>query len=554
MEQSVLESLLNQFIIDWENEIVEFKQLDDSYSTSKIGQYFSALSNEANLRNEEKAWLILGVDNVSRTVVGTNYRREKEKLHSLKHQIAQGTEPSITFCDIHELHTEKGRVLLFEIPAAPFGIPIAWNGHYYARAGESLTSLGLEKQDRIRAQVGLSDWTAQIVPDASIMNLDPVALKKAREAFTQKYANQLDITDIMNWSDVAFLDRAKLTKGGKITRAALLLLGSPESAHFLSPYLAQLTWKLEGEEQAYEHFGLPFMLTSSLLYHKIRNIKLKILPENELIAIEIAKYDQKIVLEALHNCIAHQDYSRHGRIIVTELLDRLMLENLGSFYEGQPDDYIPGHKTPQRYRNPCLIQAMVEIGMIDTMGYGIHKMFTRQARRYFPLPDYDLSNAQKVKMTIYGQIVDLAYSRMLIQKTNLTLAEIVALDRVQKHLSLSDEVIKHLRREKLIEGRKPNFYVSASIADATATTVDYIHTRAQDNAYYQKLVIDYLDKFGSATREKIDKLLLPKLSVALDETKKQKKINNLLTDMRNKGKIENVGSRRSPTWQLQDKK
>ena len=179
MDQTAIELLLTQLIEDWESEIVEFKQADDSYSTSKIGQYFSALSNEANLRNAEKAWLIFGVDNTTHTTVGSDYRCEKDKLQSLKHQIAQGTEPSITFRNIHELHTDKGRVLLFEIPAAPRGIPIAWNGHYYARAGESLTSLGLDKLDRIRLQVGSSDWTAQIITDATIDDLDPTALQKA---------------------------------------------------------------------------------------------------------------------------------------------------------------------------------------------------------------------------------------------------------------------------------------------------------------------------------------------------------------------------------------
>ncbi len=249
----------------------------------------------------------------------------------------------------------------------------------------------------------------------------------------------------------------------------------------------------------------------------------------------------------------HQDYSLHARIIVTEFLDRLVLENAGSFYEGRPDDYISGHKTPRRYRNPFLTQAMAELGMIDTMGCGIHEMYTGQARRYFPLPDYDLTEPHAVKMTIYGRIVDLAYSRMLIQKTNLTLDDIVALDRVQKHLSLSNEAIKHLRREKLIEGRKPHFYVSASIATATATTVDYIHTRAQDNGYYQKLIIDYLEKFGSASRSKIDKLLWSKLSDALDDSQKQNKITYLITQMRSKGIIFNTGSRKSPTWALMKK-
>jgi ATP-dependent DNA helicase RecG len=197
---------------------------------------------------------------------------------------------------------------------------------------------------------------------------------------------------------------------------------------------------------------------------------------------------------------------------------------------------------------------MVEIGMIDTMGYGIHEMYSGQARRYFPLPDYDLSDPNSVKITIYGRIVDLSYTRMLIQKTDLTLEEIVSLDRVQKHLPLKDEVIKQLRKEKLIEGRKPNFHVSAFIADATSTQADYILTRAQDNSYYQKLIIDYLQHFKSATRKEIDKLLWTKLSDALDKEKKLKKIDNLLTNLRSSGFIKNIGSRKSPAWQLQDEK
>ena len=551
--QQNLESLLEQLIDNWENELVEFKQPNDSYSTSDIGKYFSALANEANLKHVGKAWLVFGVDNRSRKIVGSTYRQDKEKLNSLKLQISQGADPSSGFIDIHELNTPSGRVVLFEIPAAPRGIPISWQGHYYARAGESLIALSTEKFERMRRQVLGTDWTAEIVPNITIKNLDLVAIKKAKALFAQKHANRFKIEEVMGWSDAVFLDRAKLTIDGQITRATLLLLGNAESAYFLSPHPAQLTWKLEGEERAYEHFGLPFILTTSLLYQKIRNIQLRILPENELVAIELAKYDQKIVLEALHNCIAHQDYLRHGRIIVTELPDRLILENIGSFYEGEPDDYIAGRKTPQSYRNPWLTQAMVEIGMIDTMGYGIHEMYSGQARRYFPLPDYDLTDPNAVKITIYGRIVDLAYTRMLIQKTDLTLEDIVSLDRVQKHLPLKDEIIQHLRQEKLIEGRKPHIHVSASIANVTATQADYIHHRAQDNTHYQKLIADYIEKFSSATRKDIDKLLFSKLSDALTTPQKQNKIGYLLTSMKNKGIIQNAGSCKSPSWELQDK-
>ncbi len=554
MDQAAIQLLLTSLIATWENEVVEFKQAGKDYDTNKIGEYFSALSNEANLRNVERAWLVFGVNNKTRSIVGSDYRQDHERLHSLKMQIAAETEPSITFRDIYEFQAPQGRVVLFEIPAAPMGMPIGWKGHYYSRAGESLTSLGLDKQDEIRRQMGATDWSAQVVPGATLAHLDTGALTRAREAFAKKYANRFEPDEVMRWTDGAFLDRAKLTQDGQITRTALLLLGKEDAAHLLSPNPAQMTWKLEGAERAYQHFGPPFLLNTTVLYQKVRNIQLRILPDDQLLAIELAKYDQKIVLEALHNCIAHQDYTRNARIVVTERPDRLIFENEGAFFEGLPADYFSGNKTPRRYRNPFLAQAMAELNMIDTMGYGIHEMYLGQARRYFPMPDYDLSEPQAVKMTIHGSIVDPAYSRLLIQKTDLPLQDIFALDRVQKKLPLDDAMVKHLRRAKLIEGHKPNLHVSAAVAMATGNKADYIRTRAQDDEFYVKLITDYLVKFNQATRKEIDTLLLPKLSDALTGDQKVTKINNLLTKMRRQKSIVNAGSDRASLWKIAEKK
>lgn len=550
MTPAELNSLLEQLIATWENEVVEFKQAGNDYDTDKIGEYFSALSNEANLRSTEHAWLVFGIDNKTRTVVGSDYRMEMERLQSLKIQIAQATEPSITLREIHVLNHSKGRVVLFEIPPAPRGIPIAWKGHYYARAGESRTSLGLDKLDEIRQQTLQQDWSAQIITGATLTDLDETAVNKAREFFAQKYANRFATDEVMNWPLTTFLDRARLTQNGQITRTAILLLGKAESAYFLLPNPAQLTWKLEGQERAYEHFGPPFLLNTTLLYQRIRNIQLRILPQDELIPIEVSKYNQKIVLEALHNCIAHQDYARNGRVIVTEQPDRLIFENEGGFFEGQPDEYIEGDKTPRRYRNPFLTQAMAELNMIDTMGYGIHLIYRGQVQRYFPLPDYDLSQPSAVKMTLYGGVVDPAYSRLLIQKTDLPLVDVLALDRVQKKLPIPDEAAGRLRKAGLIEGRKPNFHVSALVANATASKVDYIRTRAQDDAFYAKLLTDYLERFGQADRAEINKLLINKLSDALSDEQKEGKIGNLLTKLRRNKRILNTGTRSHPLWRL----
>lgn len=550
MDPVTLSALLASLIATWENEVVEFKQAGDGFSTDEIGKYFSALANEANLRGGERAWLVFGVHNASRAVVGTDYRREPARLQSLKQQIAENTTPRITLRDIHILAHPGGRVLLFEVPAAPRGMPIAWKGHYHARAHESLAPLGLDKLDEIRDQTLAQDWTAQPVPGATLAELDAAAVQQARQSFAQKHANRFAPDEVAGWPLASFLDRARVTADGQVTRTALLLLGRAESAWRLSPHPAQLTWKLEGPERAYEHFGPPFLLSTTQLYQRIRNIQLRLLPQDALLPVEVAKYDQKIVLEALHNCIAHQDYSRNGRVVVTEQLARLLFENEGGFFEGQPLDYLDGHKIPRRYRNPFLAQAMAALNMIDTMGWGIHDMHARQARRYFPMPDYDLGEGNAVRLSIHGGVVDPAYSRLLIQNTDLPLGDVLALDRVQKKLPIPDEAAVALRRAGLIEGRKPGYRVSARVAAATGDLSTYLRDRGHSDVFYAKLLTDFLASRGYATRGEINALLLSKLGNALTDRQKYVKVGNLLGKLRRKQVIVNAGSDAAPRWQL----
>lgn len=553
MNEESLGSLLDRLVTMWESEVVEFKEARANFNSSDLGKYTTALANEANLRGHDRAWLVFGVSDKTRDVVGTTYKTSQSHLDADKMLVQTGTG-SFTFREIHTLTHPNGRVILFEIPAAPRGMPISWNGHYWGRAGESLVALGQDKLDEIRAQTLGTDWSAQIVDGAALSDLDPVAIATARERFVEKHANRVSNVDVAGWSDQTFLDRAKVTQNGMITRTALLLLGKSESAWKLSPHPAQITWNLRGDEDAYEHFFPPFLLASSTLFSRIRNFQIRILPHDQLLAHEVSKYDQSVVLEALHNCIAHQDYSQDSRVVVTEHPDRLVFENDGGFVDGSPALYATGEKSvPRKYRNIWLVQAMAELNMIDQMGYGIHRIYEAQRRRFFPLPDYDLDDSNAVKLTIHGRIVDPAYSRLLMQQTGLELRDVLALDRVQKKLPIANEAIRHLRRAKLIEGRKPNFFVSKKIAAATSTMADYVRTRAQDDEFYAKLLTDFLSGAGMATRKDVDQLLLDKLSDALTLEQKLKKIANLLTKLRRQGRIVNSGNRAAPQWQLAER-
>ena len=188
--------------------------------------------------------------------------------------------------------------------------------------------------------------------------------------------------------------------------------------------------------------------------------------------------------------------------------------------------------------------------MIDTMGYGIHRMNKGQAKRYLPLPDYDLSEQNVVRMTLYGGVVDPAYSQLLMQKTDLSFIDVLALDRVQKKLPIPEEAIVRLRRGKLIEGRKPAFHVSAVVAAATDNRAEYIRTRSLDDEHYKALILEYLESFNQASRAEINSFLNSKLSDALNEIQKNNKITNLLSNLRRSGKIRNDGSDAAPKWRL----
>jgi len=141
-----------------ETEVFELKEAKNNFDFNRLGKYFSALSNEANLKGKPHAWLIFGVKDKGRTVVGSRFRQNREDLDSLKGEIANKTTNRITFIEIYELHLPEGRVVMFQIPAAPKGIPIAFDGHYYGRDGEELSPLNLEELERIRAQAVSEDW------------------------------------------------------------------------------------------------------------------------------------------------------------------------------------------------------------------------------------------------------------------------------------------------------------------------------------------------------------------------------------------------------------
>lgn len=441
------------------------------------------------------------------------------------------------------------RVVLLEVHPA-FDRPVEFYGTAYVRDGTSKTELS-KYPEKVRALWNRRvDWSAVVCEQATLQDLEPEAIAKARREFATKYP--APATSVALWDDATFLNKAKLTIRGGVTHAALLLLGRSESSTLLAPARAQISWLLKNdrnEELDYEHFGPPLLLNVDKVLARVRNLTVRALPDGTLFPVELTQYDPWVIREALHNCIAHQDYGLRGRIQLVESPDALLLTNVGGFLPGRVETVIEQDAPLEVYRNPFLADAMVNLNMIDTQGGGIKRMFIKQRERFFPMPDYDLSQAERVMVTLRGRIVDERYTRLLMARSGLDLATIMLLDKVQKGVRIAAEDSRRLRAAGLVEGRYPNLLVAGPLAAATGQKAQHIRHRGFDSRYYRDMIVALVREHQPVSREDIDRLLLDKLPEVLSHDQKLSKIHNLISSLSGKV-IRNAGTRQASRWVL----
>ena len=547
-----LKEKIFQMIESFESEVIEFKEARTNYSFNDIGKYFSALSNEANLRGLQEAWLVFGISDDKRCV-GTEFRKQGN-LQSLKKEIVNGTNERLTFLEIYELTIEKCRVIAFQIPPAIRGIPTTWQGAAYAREHESICPLPMNKVDLIRSQIGM-DWSKEIVEEATIEDLDEEAIKKARELFSKRQNDRKKAQEVLkNLSDIEVLNKAGITIKGKITRTALLLLGKSEAKYFFDGFIPRITWTLynaDNSVKAYEHFDIPMLLAVDKVYSKIRNEKYRyIAGQQTLFPDEVDQYEPELIKEIINNCIAHQDYRLRGKINVEEFEDRLVFINEGAFIPEKIEQALePGYKPPY-YRNVFLCNAMVNLYMIDTNSMGIPMMYQIQRDKCFPLPTYDLNTVNRVKVTVYGKILDKNYTQLLRSDTDLNMATVFWLDQVQKQETISKENFKELKKQGLVEGRYPNIFVSFKVADIVGQKAAHVRNKGLDDDICKQLIIKALESMEEASKQELMEVLEKALPEVLSDEQKSKKVSNLLQAMKKEGIISITGTNRYAKWHL----
>lgn len=537
-----------------ENEVVEFKKAERNFDTDDLGKYFSALSNEANLRGVDFAWLVMGYHEPTHTIIGTSFKNSEAGINKLKHDIALNSTDKLTFREVTPISVEGKRVLMFQIPAAPRNIVVKWKGIPYGRDGESLVPLNQSKNDEIRYQSPIPDWSAEHVESATIADLDELALATARVMYKKVHGSTIPANEVDEWSTEEFLCHSEMMREGKLTRAAILLLGKPLALQKIHPANAQITWvwkDKDGEVVDYEHFSIPYILTVDKIFNKIRNKTMRELPGGTLFPDTMKQYEDYSIREALHNCIAHQDYSLGGRITLVENEGFLFYSNKGTFIPKSIEKVLKEKGPQSEYRNTCLAHGMVHFNMIDTVGRGIPKMFKEQRRRFFPMPEYDIDEKERtVSVTIYGISSDDAYTDLLKSDSSLSLMECLWLDSLRRHKPITKEAAKHLRERNLIEGKAPRYNIALSVAQKAQQVGHYTKETGLNKTAMVKLILQLADNAGvkGFKRAMAFEILEQSLPVSLTKSQKLNFLTHLLMEINERDFI--VKSENGKSWTI----
>ena len=520
----------------------EFKNLKNSFCGDEKDDVISYVSAIANM---EGGFLVIGVHDKTLEIVGTdtnNHDRQKAILR-LTDRCANLSSEGLDIIEYSTSDTQR-KVWVIRIPKHLPKLPVYAHDKAWQRIEDSLVELTLERLNAILDEPLFtgSDWSAEIVQNATIDDLDEVAIAKARVMF-KKVHSRIPAEEVNEWSVEEFLSNAGVMIDGGITRAAIILLGKPVSVFKLRPAVVRVTWSLRDEKQDivdYEHFTVPFILTVDQILAKVRNLTMREMPGGTLFPDVMQQYDDYSMREILHNCIAHQDYTLQERINLVENPGFLYYANGGSFIPGTVQKALATHGPQRHYRNECLCNAMVNFNMIDIVGRGIRKIFNQQWERRFPMPDYEIDAAKKeVAVRLYGNAINEKYTKLLKDNKDLSLEDCILLDAVQKGHRLSESDAKNLLERGLVEGEYPDLTISLSIARQTKQLPEYTKVKGLERDKIKQMALQFIQNAGEEGTKKNS--LLDYLKDVLPQRNSQEKnlrlLGNILSEMNTDGSV-----------------
>ncbi len=533
-------ALLESWMAKPEAERLEFKEAKANYDYDKLARYCCALANEGGGR------IILGVtDKRPRRVVGS--KAFPEPGHTVA-RLTRGLQFRIHF---EEVQHPDGRVLIFSAPAHMLGVPVQYEGIYWARAGDELKAMPPDQLRRIFDEA-LPDFSAELHPQAVLSDLDPALIEQFRARWRRKSGNSA--LDGLNPQQL--LEDAELAQGGKLTLAALILLGTKAA---LGRYLAQaeVIFEYRSSEASIAHQqrieyrqGFLGILDSLWTTLNLRNETLHF--QEGLFIGDIPAFNEAVVREAILNAVAHRDYRQPGSVFVRQFPRKLEIVSPGGFPDGITAENLLWKQSP---RNRRIAEACAKCGLVERSGQGANRMFEESIKEGKPRPDFTGTDAWQVEVTLRGEIQNPEFLRFLenVGKERLasfTTNDLLILDSIQRDVPLATELqarVPHLLEQGIIErigrGRGSRLIFSRGLYRYLGKAGSYTRAKGLDRETNKELLVRHIRESEPAGAKFAD------LQEVLREFSRRQ-VQELVRELREEGRVSLSGLNRGGRWHL----
>ncbi len=529
---------IEQLLRCQEGEHCEFKAAQRQYSFDKLAKYCCALANEGGGK------FVLGVSNARpRVIVGSQaFPQHEDTRRSLIEQLRLRI-------DVHEYLLPQGRLLIFDVPTHPVGVPIKFDDRYWARDGDSLVSMSDDKLRAILSEAG-HDFSSEVCVGASLDHLDEEAIEDFRRRWMDKSRNQ----QLATLNKEQLLHDAELLVEDGVTYAALVLFGKQAA---LGRFLGQSEVVFEyrssdvaGPAQERIEYRRGFFSFYDDLWQRIslRN-------DNQhyqlgLFVLDIPTFAERSVREALLNAVSHRNYQMAGNVFVRQYQRKLVFESPGGFPVGITTENILDRQSP---RNRRIAEAFAKCGLVERSGQGMNLMFEQSVRQGKALPDFTGTDAYNVTLTLHGQVGDPRFVQFLEkvgqeQQKTFDTHDFLLLDLIHREQKVPEGLRPKARRlvdlgviESIGRGRGTKYLLSKRFyADAGEKAV-YTRRHGLDREESKAILLKHLRDYGQAgcPISELERVLT---------SKSREHIKGLLVELRKEGLVRMTGARRGAKW------
>lgn len=531
---------LRGWMLDEEAEHLEFKEAKGDFGFDKLRDYCAALANEGGGR------LVLGVtDRRPRRVVGSTAFAQLQKT---KADLLQQLRIRV---EVTELVHEARRVLVFDVPAHPLGMPLYSGAKLQMRGGEGLIPMSPDMQLRILSEA-VRDYSAQVCLGADIGSLDEQAIATLRTRWHRKSGR----ADLLTTGTDQLLSDAELITQAGVTVAALVLLGSRRAVTDLLPQ-AEVVFEYRSSEAAgaaqdRREFTGGFFLFDDKLWQMVNLRNDKQHYQDGLFVWDIQTFTEDVVREAILNAVSHRDYRLGGSVFVRQYSRRLEVVSPGGFPEGVSPANIIWQQNP---RNRRIADVLKKCGMVERSGQGANVMFESTIRESKSVPDYSKSDDSQVFLTLDGTVQDvrfLQYLERAAKETQFSFSteDLLVLNVLRTSGRVPDQLtgrVPALREAGLVEavgrGGGTRYMLSKRLYIQLGEPAAYTRRRGLDRQTNKELLLQHLRDFGKAG-VRLQQLcgVLPSLSYS--------QVRSLLKELQIEHRVQVRGRTRAGRWYL----